>query len=742
MPSIKTTLRAQNSISDRNSIINAANYLPATSVIGNDGLTFCPPRSAAASAVCVPASVALTDLANLSPSDAHLPTNYASAASTGSPYEVGIFAAGGNLPQTDSQGHYWIVCRWENPESSPTSPAFAVIGAGPDGVLQTKCGDTKASGDNLLQFVTVGAAAQRAATWNNQSNGKATFGAAGSQISVDSEGNLTASGAINAASGTFGSLSITNALTAGSVTTTGDATIAGNLAVDGTTSLTGALSGSNAAFLSALTAQTLATTGNITAGGNIGVGAPNPAAGIDVNSNAMFVARLSNSATATAQIVIQDYYGGYGARLVFFDGPTLGWLLGESGSKNFYIENTVTGNKPITDTAAGLLTLGEAGQMSLPASGGVGIGTNAPAATLDVRGTASISGALSSAALTTTGVATIGGTLNGSNAVFTGNVQAASFSGGGVSMSSGGINGSGSSTLGALTVSSLTDTGAASAASLTVSGAASTGNLTVNGSLSAGALTASSINTGIISSSGLGVWAADGNAIWAATNISEVAYFATYGGLPATIQVDNQAGGYESISFLNMGIPQWYVGSSGTTYFYIWDNTNEENVLTVLTSNGLLTLGEAGQMTLPSSGGVAIGTTGAGSTFGTLTISYDGNATNGLIFADTTSGGRTWGIGDDTGNTCSPGRFCIYDFNAAAARFLIATSGYVGIGTTSPQATLDVNGYARLAPQTSAPATCNASAKGSLAYASTAKRLCACNGSNWVFDYNNGACTW
>jgi chitodextrinase len=69
-------------------------------------------------------------------------------------------------------------------------------------------------------------------------------------------------------------------------------------------------------------------------------------------------------------------------------------------------------------------------------------------------------------------------------------------------------------------------------------------------------------------------------------------------------------------------------------------------------------------------------------------------------------------------------------------------AGFVGIGVTAPVATLDVAGIARLAPQSSAPATCNASRKGAIAISNSSSRFCVCDGSSWKFDYNGAACTW
>ncbi|MBI5004414.1 Ig-like domain-containing protein [Candidatus Kaiserbacteria bacterium] len=67
--------------------------------------------------------------------------------------------------------------------------------------------------------------------------------------------------------------------------------------------------------------------------------------------------------------------------------------------------------------------------------------------------------------------------------------------------------------------------------------------------------------------------------------------------------------------------------------------------------------------------------------------------------------------------------------------------GSVGIQTSSPVATLDINGTAHLKKHTSAPVACAAELKGTIAYAGSG-RLCVCNGTSWVFDYNAAACSW
>jgi len=83
------------------------------------------------------------------------------------------------------------------------------------------------------------------------------------------------------------------------------------------------------------------------------------------------------------------------------------------------------------------------------------------------------------------------------------------------------------------------------------------------------------------------------------------------------------------------------------------------------------------------------------------------------------------------------------DFQTAnVSRVFLNATGSVGIGTTSPMSTLDVNGFAKLKLNGSAPATCDAPHQGSLALTSSAG-LCVCNtANNWVIVNDGGACAW
>ena len=65
----------------------------------------------------------------------------------------------------------------------------------------------------------------------------------------------------------------------------------------------------------------------------------------------------------------------------------------------------------------------------------------------------------------------------------------------------------------------------------------------------------------------------------------------------------------------------------------------------------------------------------------------------------------------------------------------------LGVGTTSPQATLDINGTARLAKYSSPPLACDAAHDGTIALTHL-YRMCVCNGSSWVQTSDGAGCSW
>src|SRR6185437_7366375 len=102
-----------------------------------------------------------------------------------------------------------------------------------------------------------------------------------------------------------------------------------------------------------------------------------------------------------------------------------------------------------------------------------------------------------------------------------------------------------------------------------------------------------------------------------------------------------------------------------------------------------------------------------------------GTSNVGLLALDTTTTGGASGIVFKTAGVKkadlefddSLSNLSVYNelFSASNPVATFASSGNVGVGTTTPQTTLDVNGTARLATYASAPFTCDVAHDGALA---------------------------
>jgi hypothetical protein len=106
----------------------------------------------------------------------------------------------------------------------------------------------------------------------------------------------------------------------------------------------------------------------------------------------------------------------------------------------------------------------------------------------------------------------------------------------------------------------------------------------------------------------------------------------------------------------------------------------------------------------------------------------------------TFGGGSGEGIGSR--RTSGGNQYGLDFYTGFIERMTITGGGNVGIGSATPQATLDVNGFAKLKLNASAPATCNAAAQGSFALTHTA-RSCICDATNtWSDTVTGSACSW
>jgi hypothetical protein len=125
----------------------------------------------------------------------------------------------------------------------------------------------------------------------------------------------------------------------------------------------------------------------------------------------------------------------------------------------------------------------------------------------------------------------------------------------------------------------------------------------------------------------------------------------------------------------------------------------------------------------------ALGTAGASG--GTTNIGTSLTAANPQITGDATSGLYT-----PAGSTVSI-------ITGGSQRVTVGSTGNVGIGSSAPLATLDVNGYARLAMNSSQPVACTAANTGAIALTHLARTcLCAPATNTWSDMVTGGACAW
>lgn len=154
------------------------------------------------------------------------------------------------------------------------------------------------------------------------------------------------------------------------------------------------------------------------------------------------------------------------------------------------------------------------------------------------------------------------------------------------------------------------------------------------------------------------------------------------------------------------------------------------------------------RMRITSVGNVGIGTTapaerlhiGSG---GNLMVDGYTNSLNGYETMNTsTSAFPSYRLYDGMSGLFHNGMRLGFSTNGTERMSIDAANGRIGVGTTTPVATLDVQGTARLQKYATAPMTCMAGIDGMIAMTST-YTLCVCNSTSWVRTSDGTTtCTW
>ena len=173
-------------------------------------------------------------------------------------------------------------------------------------------------------------------------------------------------------------------------------------------------------------------------------------------------------------------------------------------------------------------------------------------------------------------------------------------------------------------------------------------------------------------------------------------WFSSSGTQNGNIVINNGAGGYQSsVGYLDGGVSKWSTGKDTDNSYFIYDNYAGRTALRVYSSGNIALE--------PTGGNVGIGTTAPGTLLQIVGVnsgaaSLSINTTNGNVTDSAYAGfngsraqvgynGTTSALDLQAGS----GKIITFDTNGAE-KMRIDVNGNVGVGTTSPQALLDVYG--------------------------------------------------
>ncbi|MBY0428631.1 MAG: tail fiber domain-containing protein, partial [Alphaproteobacteria bacterium] len=273
----------------RQQLNSAAQTLSASSTLA--GVTLSPPAVLAFNDPTVTDTARLPATADASPIGTFV--------NTGSPHGAGLLQQSSGVRQLDPWGKYYVYCEWQSSTATGSNPSIMVISAGVDGVLQTKCGQSAAQGDDRINKLSVAEAVSRANVWQVAGGStQAQFGSLASAVKIDNSGTMKVDslGVGTAASGVSGSITATGAissgttiaatgaLSGGSISTAGTlsagATTVGTLSAGATT--VGSLASSGAISGGATTVTTLNASGNVVVSGTMAIGTGSASTRLDL----------------------------------------------------------------------------------------------------------------------------------------------------------------------------------------------------------------------------------------------------------------------------------------------------------------------------------------------------------------------------------------------------------------------------------------------------------------------------